>query len=78
MHCIICNAILTDDEAVLKDITTGAYLDTCSACIDEDLSSYDDLEDNLYYDPDTGKAESVVFQQPFDEEGNKVLDSDEL
>ena len=78
MHCLICNAILTDDEATLKDVDTGAYLDTCSACMDEDLSDYEEFDDNVLYEKDSTSLGSVVFTQLYDDDGNKVLDSDEF
>lgn len=80
MHCQICNAILTDDEATLKSLTTGLYMDTCSACLDADLApdEYDELEAN---DLDTFGAFTANFvakNQHYDDEGNKVLDSDDF
>lgn len=78
MHCLICNAILTDDEAVLKDIDTGQYLDTCLSCLDEDLSEFDEYDDNLYHERDSLSTEGVVFTQLYDADGNRLLDSDEF
>ena len=32
MKCKVCDKTLTSSESVVKDRTTGEYLDTCSVC----------------------------------------------
>ena len=52
MRCLQCNTLLTDEESVHKD-KTGAYTDTCFACLygdnpGEDDSIWDeDFEDDI-------------------------------
>ena len=67
MHCITCNAELSDFEATRKDANTMLHLDMCNACISGagittldrmDLASADDLQ---YFDTvdDTWKYENI-------------------
>jgi len=78
MRCIICNAILTDDEATLKDVDGFGYMDTCFNCLDteeatEDFLVYvEDLDDTAY------ASAFIVKNCKEDEDGNKLLDSDEF
>ena len=37
MRCLQCNEALEDHEAVRKSSTTGQFLDTCDACLGEEL-----------------------------------------
>lgn len=65
MHCITCNAELSDFEATRKDANTLRHLDMCNACIagagittldrmdladDNDLQYFDTTEDSWKYD----------------------------
>jgi hypothetical protein len=33
MHCITCNAELSDFESTRRDVRNGAFLDMCNECI---------------------------------------------
>lgn len=53
MHCVICNAELTDFEATRRDSVTNVFVDTCNECLRYssiktkdryDLATEDDLE----------------------------------
>ena len=65
MHCIYCNAELSDFEATRKDANTLRHLDMCNACIagsgittldrmdlasEDDLQYFDMTEDSWKYD----------------------------
>ena len=82
MHCQICNTILTDEESTLKDIHTGLYADTCTACLDADMSVDDDVYDELAPDDldhyGAFTANFVAKNQHFNADGDKVLDSDDF
>jgi hypothetical protein len=56
MRCKVCDCILTDTEAVAKD-DDGKFLDTCEACLFEDVSEFE-WQDVL--DPDDLSNEDVL------------------
>ena len=37
MRCLQCNEALQDHEATRKSSTTGQFLDTCDACLGDEL-----------------------------------------
>lgn len=40
MKCLSCDAILTDYESTLKDLTSGDYVNQCIDCIQGSTANY--------------------------------------
>jgi hypothetical protein len=68
MHCITCNAELSDFEATRKDANTLKHLDMCNACISAaDITTLDRMDlasayDLQYFDmmDDSWKYDNII------------------
>ena len=56
MHCVLCDALLTDFEATRRNAVTGEFLDICNHC-------FQDLKDIV----PTRDRKDLVNQSVFDD-----------